>query len=62
MCSGVLIGGLLGVTYNARPRLMIYGRMNVGFKSIFKPDFNNIDYEMYQMRFSLGTSYVFLKR
>jgi long-subunit fatty acid transport protein len=56
------IGGLLGVTYNVSPRLIIWGRINVGFKSIFKPDFNNIDYEMYQIRFSMGISYVFLKR
>ena len=55
-------GGLLGVIYNASPRVTVWGRINVGFKSIFKPDFNNIDYEMYQMRFSMGTSYVFLKR
>jgi len=56
------IGGLLGVTYYLSPRLTIWGRFNVGLKSIFKPDFNNIDYAMYQMRFSMGTSYVFLKR
>jgi hypothetical protein len=56
------IGGLLGVTYNASPRLIIWGRFNIGLKSIFKPDFNNIDYEMYQMRFGMGTSYIFLKR
>ncbi len=56
------IGGLLGATYSISPRLNIWGRFNVGLKSIFKPDFNNIDYEMYQMRFSMGTSYFFLKR
>ena len=53
------IGGLLGVKYKLSPRFIIWGRLNVGFKSIFKPDFNNIDYEMYQMRFSMGTSYIF---
>jgi hypothetical protein len=56
------IGGLMGVTYSVSSRLTVWGRLNVGFKSIFKPDFNNIDYEMIQMRFSMGTSYVFLKR
>ncbi|MEE4258153.1 MAG: porin family protein [Bacteroidales bacterium] len=56
------IGGLIGVSYNVIPRLIIWGRLNVGLKSIFKPDFNNIDYEMYQVRFSMGTSYFFLKR
>jgi hypothetical protein len=56
------IGGLLGATYNVSLRFMIWSRINVGFKSIFKPDFNNIDYEMYQMRFSMGISYVFLQR
>lgn len=56
------IGALMGVVYNASPRLTFWGRFNVGFKSIFKPDFNNIDYDMYQFRFSMGTSYVFLRR
>ena len=56
------IGGLLGATYHLSPGFIIWGRINVGLKSIFKPDFNNIDYEMYQMRFSMGISYVFLKR
>jgi hypothetical protein len=56
------LGMLMGVSYHASPRLSFWGRFNVGFKSIFKPDFNNIDYEMYQLRFSMGTSYIFLKR
>ncbi len=53
------VGGLFGASYHASPRVIIWGRMNVGFKSIFKPEFNNIDYDMYQLRFSMGTSFVF---
>jgi hypothetical protein len=52
------LGVLWGMTYNASARLRIWGRFNVGLKSIFKPDFNNIDYEMYQLRFSMGIAYV----
>ncbi len=56
------IGVLFGGSYNLSPRIIIWGRFNVGLKSIFKPDFNNIDYDMYQMRFSMGMSYSFLNR
>ena len=52
------IGALLGYEYKAGKRINLWGRFNVGFKSVFKPDFNNIDYEMYQFRFSTGISYV----
>lgn len=50
-------GVMLGYQYNFWRRFILWGRFNVGFKSIFKPDFNNIDYEMYQFRFSAGLAY-----
>jgi len=52
------IGGLLGFQYNVTPKVIFWGRFNVGFKSIFKPEFKNIDYDMYQIRFSTGVSFV----
>ena len=55
------IGALLGYEFKAGKRINLWGRFNVGFKSIFNPDFNNIDYEMYQFRFSTGISYVLWK-
>jgi hypothetical protein len=54
-------GALLGYEFKLGNRLNLFGRFNVGFKSIFKPDFNNIDYEMYQFRFAAGVTYVLWK-
>ncbi|PLX12961.1 MAG: hypothetical protein C0597_12345 [Marinilabiliales bacterium] len=51
-------GLLIGYRYNINHRLYLWGRLNVGFKSIFEPEFNNIDYEMYQIRLNLGVSYL----
>ena len=51
-------GALLGYEYKLGKRFNLWGRIGVGFKSIFKPDFNNIDYDMYQFRFSTGVSFV----
>jgi len=50
-------GVLLGYRYKLTEKMNVYGRIQVGFKSIFKPDFDNIDYEMYQVRLNIGTSY-----
>jgi len=50
------VGALIGYNWKFGERFNLWGRFNVGFKSIFKPDFNNIDYEMYQFRFSTGIS------
>jgi hypothetical protein len=50
-------GVLIGYRYKLGERMNLYGRIQVGFKSIFKPDFENIDYEMYQMRLNIGASY-----
>lgn len=50
-------GVLIGYRYNLNHRLYLWARLNVGFKSIFVKEFNNIDYEMYQVRINLGVSY-----
>jgi len=50
-------GVLIGYRYNLNHRLYLWARLNVGFKSIFVEEFNNIDYEMYQVRINLGVSY-----
>jgi len=50
-------GILIGYSYDLSERLNLWGRLNVGFKSIFKKGFDNIDYEMYQVRINLGVSY-----
>jgi len=55
------IGALLGYEFKIGERVNLWGRFNVGFKSIFKPDFQNIDYDMYQFRFSTGVSFVLWK-
>ena len=56
------VGALLGYEIDLGKRFNLWGRFGVGFKSIFKPDFNNIDYDMYQFRFSTGVSYLLWKR
>ena len=52
------MGIMIGYRYNITHRFYLWGRLNVGFKSIFEKDFNNIDYEMYQVRLNLGVSYL----
>lgn len=52
------IGIMIGYRYIINHRFYLWGRLNVGFKSIFEKDFNNIDYEMYQVRLNLGVSYL----
>ncbi len=56
------VGALIGYQYKISERVNLWGRFNVGFKSIFVPDFNNIDYDMYQFRFSTGVSFVMWNR
>jgi hypothetical protein len=56
------LGGLLGFQYKISQKMIFWGRFNLGFKSIFRPEFNNIDYDMYQMRFSTGVSFVIWTR
>lgn len=50
-------GILFGYRYNFNHRLYFWSRFHIGFKSIFKKEFYNIDYEMYQLRVSIGASY-----
>lgn len=52
------VGLLIGYRYSINHKFYLWGRLNVGFKSIFEKDFNNIDYEMYQVRINLGVSYL----
>lgn len=56
------VGMLVGYQFKVGERVNLWGRFNLGFKSIFVPDFNNIDYEMYQFRFSTGVSFVLWTR
>lgn len=51
-------GVLIGYRYKINPRFYLWGRLNVGFKSIFEKNFENIEYEMYQVRLNLGISYL----
>ena len=51
------VGLLIGYSYNLGERMYIWGRLNVGFKSIFEKEFDSIDYDMYQVRINLGGSY-----
>ena len=50
-------GLFLGYRYNLNHRLFFWGRFHAGFKSIFEKDFEVIEYEMYQLRVSVGASY-----
>lgn len=50
-------GVLIGYRYKLGDKMNLFGKIQVGFKSIFKPDFNNIDYEMYNVRLNIGASY-----
>jgi hypothetical protein len=49
-------GVLIGFRYNISQKLFFWGNFNIGFKSIFRPDFDQIDYEMYQMRLNIGVA------
>jgi hypothetical protein len=49
-------GMILGFRYNLNHKLFFWSRMQVGFKSIFKKDFDNIEYELYQVRLNVGVS------
>jgi len=55
------IGALLGFQYQIHQRILITGKVNFGLKSIFKPAFQNLDYEMYQTRANISCSYVLFK-
>lgn len=54
-------GPLFGYQYKISERILFWGRFQAGLVSIFKPEFQNIDYEMYQMRLSTGISFVLVK-
>lgn len=50
-------GILVGYQYKISSRLLFWGRMHFGLKSIFVPEFDNLGYDMYQLRLSTGLSY-----
>jgi|WetSurSiteA1Bulk_404760.scaffolds.fasta_scaffold00237_9 hypothetical protein len=53
-------GMLLGYRYSFSHGFNLWGNLEVGFKSIFVSEFDNIDYDMYQVRLNIGVSkYVF---
>jgi len=54
-------GLLIGYRYNIINRLYFWSNFNVGFNSIFTREFDNIDYEMYQLRLNVGASFSFFK-
>ena len=49
-------GLLVGFRYGIGQKLYFWSRFQVGFKSIFVPEFQNIDYKMYQVRVNVGAS------
>jgi len=50
-------GLFIGYRYHLNQKLFFFGRFHCGFKSIFEKEFENIEYEMYQLRLSIGASY-----
>jgi len=50
-------GLLAGFRYRLNKKVSFGTRFQVGFKSIFKKSFDNIDYEMYQVRVDLGATF-----
>lgn len=54
-------GLLVGYRYEIVNRLSFHTHLTIGFNSIFKPEFNNIDYEMYQLRLNAGLSFCFFR-
>jgi hypothetical protein len=54
-------GVLIGYRYNIFNRVYFWSNFNVGFNSIFTREFDNIDYEMYQLRLNAGVSFSFFK-
>ena len=50
-------GLFFGYCYHVNDKLFFFGRFHCGFKSIFVKEFNTIEYDMYQLRLSIGASY-----
>lgn len=55
-------GLLIGYRYNLNHKIFFWSRLQVGFKSIFVKEFENIDYEMYQVRLVVGVSVILLNK
>ena len=56
------LGIFLGYHFRFIKKFMLWGKLNIGMKNIFKPNFNNIDYKMNQFRFGTGISYILGKK
>ncbi|MFC2124513.1 outer membrane beta-barrel protein [Bacteroidota bacterium] len=50
-------GIFIGYIHRASSRIGFRGRLFIGFKSIFIKEFDNIDYELYQVRLDAGVTY-----
>lgn len=55
-------GLMIGYRYAIKHRLKVWSNLKLGLKSIFEREFNNIDYEMYQLRLNAGVSFTFFNR
>jgi len=51
------VGVFIGYLHNTDGRFGFRGRLYLGFKSIFKKEFENIEYELYQIRLDAGVTY-----
>lgn len=47
-------GLLIGFRYSLNSRMCFHSGLAFGFNSVFKDEFDNIDYEMYQVRLNTG--------
>jgi hypothetical protein len=54
-------GLLFGYRYNIINRLSFWTHLSIGLNSIFTPEFDNINYEMYQVRLNAGLSFCFFR-
>jgi hypothetical protein len=50
-------GMMIGCRHDLVNRLAFWANVNIGFNSIFKREFENIEYELYQVRLNMGLSF-----
>lgn len=55
------VGMLLGYEWQIVPRLKMTARFSMGFKDIFRPGSNYLEYRMLHMRGTIAISYTFLR-
>ncbi|MFY0626350.1 MAG: PorT family protein [Reichenbachiella sp.] len=51
------LGAIIGFQYKIGAKILFWSRFHAGLNSVFKPEFQNISYELYQMRLSTGVSF-----